>query len=153
MLRLDELLIVADRQTLGIGNRLLELGRKFIEAHGINPRDLSLQRTWGSRWRFQAGLDGAIALIERLRQRRETTKFSWFNRRDRGRRLPVWLNNASGANASFGLKFSVCATPKRRLAGIKPKSFRRKTLGGIKSEANAKTMLIDIGQSSVSHWW
>ena len=33
VLRLDELVVAADRQTLGIGQRLLELGGKFVETH------------------------------------------------------------------------------------------------------------------------
>jgi hypothetical protein len=39
VLRLDELIIRADRQTLGIGQSLLQLGGKFVETHGV-----SLQR-------------------------------------------------------------------------------------------------------------
>ncbi len=42
VLRLDELLIVADGQTLGVGNRLLELGSEFVEAHGLGPKELSM---------------------------------------------------------------------------------------------------------------
>jgi hypothetical protein len=35
VLRLDELLVVADGQALGVGDGLLELGGEFVEAHGI----------------------------------------------------------------------------------------------------------------------
>ena len=33
MLRLDIGIVVPDREALSIGKRLLELGRKFVEAH------------------------------------------------------------------------------------------------------------------------
>ena len=36
MLRLDELVVAADCQTLRIGQRLLELGGEFVETHGIS---------------------------------------------------------------------------------------------------------------------
>jgi hypothetical protein len=47
MLRLDELLVVTDGEALGVGDGLLELGRKFVEAHGLGPKELSLGTTWG----------------------------------------------------------------------------------------------------------
>jgi hypothetical protein len=54
VLRLDELLVVADGQALRVGKRLLELGGKFVEAHGISPKRMSLHPTWGLRGRFQS---------------------------------------------------------------------------------------------------
>jgi hypothetical protein len=38
VLRLDELLVAADCQALGIGQRLLELGGEFFDSHGCLPR-------------------------------------------------------------------------------------------------------------------
>jgi hypothetical protein len=38
MLRLDDLVVVADRQALGIGQRLLEFGGEFVEAHCLSPK-------------------------------------------------------------------------------------------------------------------
>ena len=37
VLRFDELLVAADRQALGIGQRLLELGGEFVDTHGSLP--------------------------------------------------------------------------------------------------------------------
>ena len=34
VLRLDEAVVVAEREALGVGERLLELGRELVEAHG-----------------------------------------------------------------------------------------------------------------------
>jgi hypothetical protein len=35
--RFDVLVVVADRQALGIRQRFLELGRQFILSHGVTP--------------------------------------------------------------------------------------------------------------------
>ena len=37
MLRLDHLIVTTHRQTLGIGQSLLELGRQFVHPHGNLP--------------------------------------------------------------------------------------------------------------------
>ena len=37
MLRFYELLVIAHGQTLGVSQRLLELGGQFIDAHDSNP--------------------------------------------------------------------------------------------------------------------
>src|SRR5436190_10773305 len=50
MLRLDEAGVVAERKALGVGERLLEFGRQFVEAHG-NP--LSTFTVWVFAVRFQ----------------------------------------------------------------------------------------------------
>src|SRR5439155_9218184 len=50
MLRLDEAGVVAEREALGVGERLLKFGRQFVEAHG-NP--LSTFTVWVFAVRFQ----------------------------------------------------------------------------------------------------
>ncbi len=57
VLRLDELLVVADRQALGVGDGLLEPGRKFVEAHGGSLKELSFPATWGLPGRFQSSIE------------------------------------------------------------------------------------------------
>jgi hypothetical protein len=48
VLWLDQLVVVADRQTLGIGQRLLELGRQFVETHAALLRRFMFMRyKWG----------------------------------------------------------------------------------------------------------
>ena len=37
VLRLDEAVVVAERHALGVGERLLELGRQLVETHGAFP--------------------------------------------------------------------------------------------------------------------
>ncbi len=41
--RLDELVVVAARDALRIGERLLELGREFVDSHGGDPKKVSVQ--------------------------------------------------------------------------------------------------------------
>jgi hypothetical protein len=47
MLRLDELLIVADGKALRLGESLLKFGSKFIVAHGGHPEKLTILMRWG----------------------------------------------------------------------------------------------------------
>ncbi|KFB72875.1 MAG: hypothetical protein AW09_001921 [Candidatus Accumulibacter phosphatis] len=48
VLWLDQLVVVADRQTLGIGQRLLEFGRQFVETHvALLRRFMFMRHKWG----------------------------------------------------------------------------------------------------------
>ena len=54
VLRLDEAVVVAERHALGIGERLLELGRELVETHGIVLRaGCRSGLIWGKPRRFQ----------------------------------------------------------------------------------------------------
>ena len=70
VLRLDEAVVVAERQALRVGERLLELGRQFVETHAIAPRSGLAMSEMGScaadssasaRWRGRRIAGGTAA--------------------------------------------------------------------------------------------
>ena len=56
VLRLDEAVVVAEREALGVVERLLELGGEFVEAHGsvLGLNSICYVR-WGESLHFQQG--------------------------------------------------------------------------------------------------
>ena len=57
VLRLDELVVVADGQALGIGQGLLQFGREFVETHGALLNGIfDCSGTWGMLQQFQPPL-------------------------------------------------------------------------------------------------
>src|SRR5206468_9871620 len=65
VLRLDIARVVAEREALGVGQRLLEFGRELVEAHA-NP--LSIFLLWVFAGGFQCGYSPIIAAASRRRQ-------------------------------------------------------------------------------------
>jgi hypothetical protein len=47
VLRLDEAVVVAEGEALGVVESLLELGCEFVEAHGVFPEEFDLPYKMG----------------------------------------------------------------------------------------------------------
>src|SRR6185503_19156848 len=61
MLRLDEAAVVGEREALGVGERLLELGGELVDPHGVKWEWLAARRIF--RWGRGAGVSRDFGMV------------------------------------------------------------------------------------------